>query len=91
MYNRYTIYLYCSCTGGGSMSVYEACSSSGNTTFGSGSFDTNETSLISGGDVLVQLGAILIPWYWNLVVVIAFGLLFRIGAYLCLRFLHRKR
>lgn len=31
------------------------------------------------------------PWYWNVIITMAFGLVFRIVAYLALRFLHKKK
>ena len=46
---------------------------------------------ISGEEVLVKVGDISLPWYYNLLVIVAYGLLFKIGTYICLRFLHKKR
>ena len=74
------------------MSVYEACQEVVNGTGGSGGgMMVNRSGLITSDQVLDHLGAIRIPWYWDFLIVVVFGILLRLGAYLCLRFLHRNR
>ncbi len=87
------------------LSVYEACINStdvadisggvANITAGvaniTGGVANMTMPVIGSEDILAELGVIGLPWYWDMLVVMVFGLLLRIGAYLCLRFLHTKR
>lgn len=64
------------------MSLYDAC------TFSNDTAVSNAT--VSGAEVF-QSTAYPLPWYGNILVVIGYGVMFRLVAYLALRFLHQKK
>ncbi len=66
------------------MSRYDACSFSSN--------QTVNNATISGDEVLAlsNFSRTSFAWYWNLLFLAFYLVLFRVVAYLALRFLHKK-
>ena len=75
------LYLLCRC-GSNFTNTYESC------------MDDRDMYLananVSGSEVLEEVAIIAFPWYWNILINIALSVLFRTGAYIALRFLHKK-
>ena len=67
------------------MSQYASCNFLGNNTAGSG-IVFNAT--VTGAEV-VQNDLFALTWYFNVLVTLAYGIFFRVVAYLALRFLHK--
>lgn len=70
------------------------CIDSGESQYAACNFPSNETAVfnatVSGAEV-VEGDLYALPWYWNIVVAVMYGILFRFVAYLALRFFHKRK
>lgn len=71
--------------GSSGVSEYSSCNFLSNDTIGSG---TVFNASVTGAEV-IQNDLFVLAWYQNVLVTVAFGIFFRIVAYLALRFLHK--